>query len=114
MVDGRWLAAAVHDITRRGGPGVTNAWPARFYRRPRLLVGARQQRARAGTGNAGELDMEPITARSLRRRQPGQGSCGCCFLFGLGLLSLPFVVIGAVGWVSGTARGLHARREANA
>jgi hypothetical protein len=36
--------------------------------------------------------MADIYARSLRRRQPGQGACGCCFMYGLGLLSIPLAV----------------------
>jgi hypothetical protein len=35
--------------------------------------------------------MEERYARSLKRRRPGQGSCSCCFMFGLGLLSVPLV-----------------------
>jgi hypothetical protein len=36
--------------------------------------------------------MEPVYARSLKRRRPGQGGCNCCFMFGLGLLSVPLAV----------------------
>jgi len=39
--------------------------------------------------------MEPVYARSLKRRRPGQGSCGCCLMYGLGLFSLPLLAVGA-------------------
>jgi len=50
--------------------------------------------------------MRETYTRALRRRQPGQGACGCCFMYGLGLLSVP-LALGLVLRRAARARRAH-------